>query len=150
MHGPFDRAAGRSTSIIVLKHSSTGEHRLVTSISTRASTEVLQIDTFTGELGFDEECASFDDEVSGSSMQCRASSCLMALHRRVTASASNHFFVRPCQRSGLPSNTLVPLPRRPAPCATSRPGASLPLPVAAPCWATLWRAPPPACCSRPG
>ena len=147
MHGPFDRAAGRATSIIVLKHPSTGEHRLVTSISTRASTEVLQIDPFTGELGFDEECASFDDEVRGSNI-C---SGLRAAAGPFAGASRLDLLIPPRRFHEVEIKIEIPsyFSRRPAPYATSRPGASPPSPAAAPCWAMSLQAPPPACCSPP-
>ena len=71
MQGPWDPATRRQTSIVITRRATTADYRIVTSISTRSSTEVLAIDPASGELNFDLDI-SYDHE----------SQALQQLHER--------------------------------------------------------------------
>jgi len=63
--GPFDPPIGRQSSVVVLSrrfNDAWGDYRIVTTISTRSSTDVLEVNSSTGTLLFAAD-HSFTDEV---------------------------------------------------------------------------------------
>ncbi len=115
--GPFDPPIGRQSSVVVLSrrfNDSWGDYRLVTTISTRSSTEVLEINSSSGYLLIAAD-HSFTDEVS------RQSPPSNPLSRPLTA----------------PS----PPRRRPLPWPISLARASPRSPAAPRCWDTPPRRP---------
>ena len=75
--GPFDPPIGRQSSVVVLSrmfNDSWGDYRIVTTISTRSSTEVLEVNSSNGALLSAKE-SRFTDEV------CSPSSNFAQMHR---------------------------------------------------------------------
>jgi hypothetical protein len=63
--GPFDPPIGRQSSVVVLSrrfNDAWGDYRIVTTISTRSSTNVLEVNSSTGNLLLAAD-HSFTDEV---------------------------------------------------------------------------------------